>query len=207
MLQYRSSRDRYRIYEERANCMNYSREFEEKESSCRGKLSQSTGSRSKSSIYGEPRPKHATWHMEFVWDTGKRCWQSTSHARFITDVLSRNSSLNESTCHRRKPSAEKYRGTCRWKWRTNWKHNSNANVCREAVNHEFFPTSGKSTEFYGWSAKTANIGASVWQIFHTLNVFMLEDKIPNPGKLMFRFSLGSYVADQRSGGIVDSVDD
>ena len=44
-----------------------------------------------------------------------------------------------------------------------------------------------------------NIGASVWQISHTLNVFMLEDKIPNPGKLLFRFSLGSYVMDQRSG--------
>ena len=61
------------------------------------------------------------------------------------------------------------------------------------------PTSENSTEFYGWSAKTAKIGASVWQNSHTLNVFMLEDKIPNPGKLMFRFSLGSYVTDQRSG--------
>ena len=29
--------------------------------------------------------------------------------------------------------------------------------------------------------------------------FMLEDKIQNPGKFMFRFSLGRYVMDQRSG--------
>ena len=44
-----------------------------------------------------------------------------------------------------------------------------------------------------------NIGASVWQISHTLNVFILEDKIPNAGKLLFRFSLGSYVMDQSCG--------
>ena len=27
------------------------------------------------------------------------------------------------------------------------------------------------------------------KISHTLDVFMLEDEVPNPGKLMFRFSL------------------
>ena len=34
--------------------------------------------------------------------------------------------------------------------------------------------------------------------FPTFNVFMLEDKIQNPGKFLFRFSLGGYVMDQRS---------
>ena len=34
---------------------------------------------------------------------------------------------------------------------------------------------------------------------HTFNIFMVEDKIQNPGKLMFRFSLGGYVMDKRSG--------
>ena len=41
-------------------------------------LSQSTGSRSKSSIYVEPRPQPAIEYMEFVWGTGKRFWQSTT---------------------------------------------------------------------------------------------------------------------------------
>ena len=31
------------------------------------------------------------------------------------------------------------------------------------------------------------------------NVFMLEDKIQNPGKFLFRFSLGGHVMHQRSG--------
>ena len=130
-----------------------------------------------------------TWNLS---GTQGNVFGNTRHMLdVITDVLSRNSSLNESKCYRRKPSVEKYRGTCRWKWRTNWKHNSNAYVCREAVNHELFTTSWNSTEFCGWSAKTANIGASVWQISHTFDVFMLEDKIPNPGKLMLRFSVGA----------------
>ena len=34
---------------------------------------------------------------------------------------------------------------------------------------------------------------------HTFDVFMLEDKIQNPGEFLFRFSLGSNVMDQRSG--------
>ena len=84
--------------------------------------------------------------MEFVWDTGKRFWQSSFYVRFITDTLSRNSSPDESKCHRCNPSAGKYRETCRGRWRTIWEHNTNADVCRKAVNHEFFLTSGNSTE-------------------------------------------------------------
>ena len=34
---------------------------------------------------------------------------------------------------------------------------------------------------------------------HTFNVFMLEDKIQNPGEFLFRFSLRSHVMDQRNG--------
>ena len=34
---------------------------------------------------------------------------------------------------------------------------------------------------------------------HTFNVFMLEDKIQDPGKFLFRFSLSCHVTDQRSG--------
>ena len=136
--------------------------------------------------------------MEFVWDTGKRFWQSTSHARFITDALSRNSSLNESKCHRWNPSAEKYMTTCPERRRTNWKHNSIADVCRKAVNHEFFPTIGNTTEFYGWTAKTTDIWASVWETPHSITIHVLEDKIQNPSKFLFRFFLGGYVMDQRS---------
>ena len=69
----------------------------------------------------------------------------------------RNSSLHDSKCY----SAGKCRATCRVRWRTNWKHNSNADDCKKAVNHEIFLTGGNSTEFYGCTGKTADIGASV----------------------------------------------
>ena len=47
-------------------------------------------------------------YMEFVWNTGKRFWQS------------RNSSLYESKCHRFDSSEGKYKATCRERWRTTW---------------------------------------------------------------------------------------
>ena len=74
--------------------------------------SQSAVSRSKSSIYVELRPKPAIWYMEFVWDTGKCFWQSTSSNRFLTDTLSRYSSLYESKWYRWKHRAEEYREIC-----------------------------------------------------------------------------------------------
>ena len=62
-----------------------------------------------------------------------------------------------------------------------------------------FFASGNSAEFFGWTAKTTDIGASIWQIRHSVIMYVLEEKIQNPGEFLFRFSLGSYVMDQRSG--------
>ena len=46
-------------------------------------------------------------------------------------------------------------------WRTNLEHYYNANVWKKAVNREFFFASGISAEFYGRTAKNAEIGASL----------------------------------------------
>ena len=46
-------------------------------------------------------------------------------------------------------------------------------TARRPVNHEFFLTSGSSTEFYGSTAKTADIGASVREVPHTFIIFVL----------------------------------
>ena len=43
-------------------------------------------------------------------------------------------------------------------------HNSNADVCEKAVDHEFVNTGRYSAEPYGWTAKTAHIGAAIRQI-------------------------------------------
>ena len=54
---------------------------------------------------------------------------------------------------------------------------------------------GYSIEFYGWAAKTADIGTN--SPLH--NHFLLEDKIQKPDGYLFWFSLGGNVADQRGG--------
>ena len=46
---------------------------------------------------------------------------------------------------------------------------------------------GYSTEFHGWTAKTADIGASVRQIHLSIITYLLEDKIQKPSKFLFRF--------------------
>ena len=64
----------------------------------------------------------------------------------------------------------------------------------------FFLSSGNTTEFYCWSAKTANLGASFWKNRHTFNVFMLEENVQNPGKFLFRFSRGGCVMERSGDG-------
>ena len=41
--------------------------------------------------------------------------------------------------------------------------NSNADICRKAVDNEFFYAGGVSAEFYGRTAETANIGIAIRQ--------------------------------------------
>ena len=53
----------------------------------------------------------------------------------------------------------------RKRWRTNWEHNYNADVCRKAVDKELLYTGGYSAEIYSWTAKTADIGTAIQQ-FH-----------------------------------------
>ena len=65
---------------------------------------------------------------------------------------------------------------------------------RPSTMNSFFAC-GNSTEFYGWTAKTAVIGASFLLIHHSI-IFVLEVKIQEPGDYLFRFSVGGYVMDQ-----------
>ena len=46
---------------------------------------------------------------------------------------------------------------------------------------------------------TADFRSSFWQIHHTSNVCLLEDKIQDWGMYLFTISYGSYALDQRSG--------
>ena len=83
-----------------------------------------------------------------------------------------------------------------------WEHDTNADVCKKAVNHELFLTSGSSTEFNGWTAKTTQqISELQFDKFPTPSSFLYleRDKIQKPGEFLFLFSIGSYLVDQRSG--------
>ena len=53
-------------------------------------------------------------------------------------------------------------------------------ICKKAVDHKFIISGGHSAEFYGWTAKTAEIGTSICQIPHIFYILMLEDKILKP---------------------------
>ena len=122
MTRHRSSLHKYKSCKRGRIAWMFPANFQEIESNYSEKKysrSQSTSSCSMSSIHAKPRRTLATWYMEFVWTTWKRCWQSMSDVRIITDTLTRNSSLCESKCHRCNPSASQYRASCRERWRTN----------------------------------------------------------------------------------------
>ena len=76
---------------------------------------------------------------------------------------------------------------------------SNADICREAVDYEFLHSGGFSAEFHGWTAKTANIGTAIRQISLSTITFDLEDTIQKSSDHLFWFSIGSNVMDKRSG--------
>ena len=59
-------------------------------------------------------------------------------------------------------------------------HNSNADICKKAVDHEFIISGGYSAEFYGWTAMTASVGTAIRQVPCTFLISMLEDKIQKP---------------------------
>ena len=82
----------------------------------------------------------------------------------------------------------------------NWEHDNNADVCKKAVILDFFLSSGRnlSTEFHDDSKDCR------YRSFRSINlrsfiIFVLEVEIQKSGKFSFRFSLGSYVMDQRNG--------
>ena len=74
----------------------------------------------------------------------------------------------------RKPTSDWDRDLFRKRWRANWGHNSNADICKKTVDHEFIISGGYSA-FYGWTAKTADIGTAIRQVLCTFLISLLED--------------------------------
>ena len=68
---------------------------------------------------------------------------------------------------------------------TKYRHDSNADICRKAVDHEFYKTGGLSAEFYGWTAKTANFGTAIRQVPQSPIILGLEDTIQESSDYLF----------------------
>ena len=85
------------------------------------------------------------------------------YIRFVPKSSSRNSPLYETNRDRTSSTNDRDRDLFRKRGRKNRKHNSNADIGKKAVDHEFINTGGKSAEFYGWTAKTENFGTAIRQ--------------------------------------------
>ena len=57
--------------------------------------------------------------------------------------------------------AYQHRDTCGNRGRKNRRHNSNADICKKAADHELLVSCLYSTEFYGWAAKIEILGTSI----------------------------------------------
>ena len=134
--------------QEQMNSMNDSCEFLAVESNHSGRSSyvhSEPAAIPSSCFHAEPRQTLATWHMEYAWTTGKRVWSPMFHSWFVPKSLSKNSSFCDTKWHKIGSSADWYKKSC----------------------------GGYSTEFYGWIAKTADIGTAIRQIPYTFKNFFV----------------------------------
>ena len=58
-------------------------------------------------------------------------------------------------------------------------------MCKKAVDYEFYNTGGTSAEFYGWTAKTANIGTAIREIPYSTFIFGVENTILESSDCLF----------------------
>ena len=75
-------------------------------------------------------------------------------------------------------------------------HNSNADICKKAVDYEFIVACGYAAEFCGLDSED-----SKYRNFNSTNslhflLFMFEGKIQKPSDYLFWFSIGGCVMDQ-----------
>ena len=73
-------------------------------------------------------------------------------------------------------------------------------VRRSPTMGSFFPAGGVHPQNCMTDQSRLQISElQFWQILHTFNVCMLEDKFEDPGKFLFRFSFGGIVMGPRKG--------
>ena len=159
--------------QERVNCMNDSREFQDVDLICSRKLSHVP---SQPAVVPRPRSvlsrsqslQYDTWNLSGTQETF--FWQSTYNARFITDTLSRNSSLYESKCYRWNPTE---RLVAKGEEQTGSTIPMPIFARRPSTMNSFSPA--KSHRILLLISKDCKCRSFIFEKFpHTFNVFMLE---------------------------------
>ena len=131
---------------------------------------QSTCHGSVFSLFAQPRQKIAAWHMESIWITDKRFWKSIFCVWFTQRSSSKE--FNLKTCKENEKQFLEPED-CSHKWRQiKSRHNSNADICNNTVDYEFYNAGGITAELHGRTAKTANIGIAVRQIPYSTKLFL-----------------------------------
>ena len=155
--------------QEQMNSMNDSEEFQEVESNHSGRLShvpsQPEVIPSSSSILSrDKRLPFDTWNAPGL-------QENVLGNQISTVGLPRNPSQGNSLwCRTQNTKRDRISSTSnrnrdlfRKRGRAKQGHISNVDVCERAVDHEFVNTGGYFADPYGWTAKTANIGAAIRQ--------------------------------------------
>ena len=172
------------------NCMNDSTEFQEDRIELQWKMfssSQSTSSRSKSTFYDKLRYALPldTWEL------------FGSQENFFVNPrpMFDSSRTHQGILHSTSPSAtggipvqrSTGRPVARGEERIGSTTTMPMSERRPSTMNSFLPAEIPQN-FYGWTAKTTAIGASVRQIPHSIIIYVLEDKVQNPSKFLIRFS-------------------
>ena len=138
--------------------------------------------------------------MKYVWTTGKRFWYSIFYIwlpKSITKeftiflhqvVQDPPSTARLSACYR-------HRDSCPRTWRFKQRHNSNADICRKAVDNEFSTVDIPQNSMVGQQRQQI----SKLQFFRTPHFSCWIIRFKNEATTCSEFCIGNYVLDQRSG--------
>ena len=120
------------------------------------------------SYLAQPRQKIAAWHMESILITGKRFfWKSIFYVWFTQRLFSKSSIWRSAKKPWSRPWRRKHEDQShKWK-QTKSRHNSNADMCNNAVDYEF----------YSRTAEAANIGTAIRQVLYSIIFLGVENKI------------------------------
>ena len=137
-------------------------------------------------------------HLGYTWYIGKRFWKSI--CIFISSLSSRFESM---VYNHWGAASYVYSGE---EWKTRKKTRSEMPVWTVSQRFSHLQWKRLFTELW-CRPTTADFGSPLWQVPYTSNLRLLEDKVQDQSMYLFSISYGNFAMDERSGEMVDSVDE